>query len=188
MKNLWEVWPHALSPQYCDYIVEKAMRHPSSEANIGLEGELSDINIRKSTIRWLDVQSQDSDIAETVMRFVRRSNRTNFGFDITTMNEIQFTEYTGAPTGGGKYDWHVDIFWENQMPFDRKLSVVIQLSHPNEYTGGEFEFFGIESPGESFKERGSVLVFPSVFNHRVLPVTSGKRLSLVTWIEGPKFR
>jgi PKHD-type hydroxylase len=104
------------------------------------------------------------------------------------MNEIQFTEYYGAEEGGGKYDWHVDIFWDNPMPFDRKLSVTIQLSEPSDYEGGQFEFFGMQSPGEEFRRRGSVLVFPSVFNHRVLPVTAGERLSLVTWVEGPKFR
>jgi PKHD-type hydroxylase len=131
---------------------------------------------------------QDADIAETISRYCRKSNRSNFGYDITEMNEIQFTEYDGAPEGGGKYDWHYDTFWENPMPFDRKLSVVIQLSHPNEYTGGEFEFFGMPSPGLEWKERGSILIFPSFFFHRVLPVTSGKRTSLVSWIEGPKWR
>lgn len=193
MKNLWEIWPGALTPEYCDYIVSKAMMHRAVDAKVGLppvEGADSDTNhdVRRSTIRWLDVQGANADIAETLMRFVKRSNRTNFGFDINWMNEIQFTEYEGSPDNGGKYDWHFDVFWENPQPFDRKLSIVIQLSDESEYTGGEFQFFGIENVGPNFKQKGSVLVFPSFFHHRVLPVTSGKRLSLVSWVEGPKFR
>jgi PKHD-type hydroxylase len=120
------------------------------------------------------------------MRFVKSSNRTNFGFDIDWMNEIQFTEYHGDTNG--KYDWHHDVFWDNPAPFDRKLSIVVQLSNPDEYTGGQFEFFGCPNPGVDFMRRGSVLIFPSFFMHRVLPVTSGVRHSLVSWIEGPKFR
>jgi PKHD-type hydroxylase len=194
MKNLWEIWPGAISSEYCEYICAQASLHEAIDAKVGLskvdggiESE-SNHHVRRSTIRWLDVQHKNADIAETLMRFVKRSNRSNFGFDINWMNEIQFTEYHGSPNEGGKYDWHYDTFWENPQPFDRKLSIVVQLSDPSEYTGGEFQFFGVEQVGQNFKQKGSVLVFPSFFHHRVLPVVSGRRLSLVSWVEGPKFR
>lgn len=187
MKNLWEIWPGALSGDYCDYIINKAQQRPAVDATVGFDPEgPPQPNHRTSTIRWLDVLNADADVAEALMRFVRRSNRTNFGFDITTMNEIQFTEYFGS--NGGHYDWHHDVFWENLDPYDRKLSVVVQLSNPEDYEGGAFEFFGMPSPGVEWQQRGSVLVFPSFFHHRVSPVTSGHRISLVSWIEGPKFR
>jgi PKHD-type hydroxylase len=72
----------------------------------------------------------------------------------------------------------------------RKLSMTIQLSEPNEYEGGEFEIdpeFGVLDQAV-IKQRGTVLVFPSFLRHRVAPVTSGIRRSLVCWAEGPKFR
>jgi PKHD-type hydroxylase len=187
MKNLWEVWTSAISEQYCDYIIEKATKHPVIDATIGFDNSnFEDHGYRSSSIRWLDVLGQDSDIAETLMRFVRRSNRNNFGFNIGTMNEIQYTEYHAS--SGGKYDWHHDVFWENDMPYDRKLSVVIQLSNPSDYNGAQFEFFGMPSPTpEQWSPRGSVLIFPSFFFHKVNPITSGTRISLVSWIEGPKW-
>lgn len=186
MKNLWELWPSGLSPEYCDYIIDRAMQHPEATATVGFEASAPpQLSYRTSTIRWLDVENANADIAETLMRFVRRSNRNNFGFDITRMNEIQFTEYHGVENG--KYDWHQDNHWENVMPFDRKLSIVVQLSEPSDYVGGEFEFFDCQNP-LTFAPRGSVLVFPSFFTHRVLPVTSGTRYSLVSWVEGPKWR
>jgi PKHD-type hydroxylase len=135
----------------------------------------------------MDVLGGDSEIAEMLLSYIRKSNRTNFGFDITSMNEIQYTEYHAE--AGGKYGWHHDVFWENTMPFDRKLSIVVQLSDPKDYEGGEFEFFGMPSPNTNdWKPRGSLLIFPSFFQHRVLPITRGTRISLVSWIEGPKWR
>lgn len=187
MKNLWEVWPGAIAPEYCDYIIAKGKERPAKEATVGFDPTVAPTkNYRSSTIRWMDVDGANADIAAYLMKFIKRSNRTNFGFDITEMNEIQFTEYHGTSTG--KYDWHHDVFFENPMPYDRKLSIVVQLSDPADYEGGDFEFHGLQSPGDAFKQRGSVLVFPSFFLHRVLPVTAGERNSLVSWIEGPKWR
>ena len=54
------------------------------------------------------------------------------------------------------------------MPFDRKLSVVIQLSDRESYEGGEFEFSTVAHPGAVFEPRGSILLFPSFLQHRVL--------------------
>jgi PKHD-type hydroxylase len=187
MINHWELWPNAVPSDFCDYIINKAKAKTAMDAVIGMDPLAPPTEKhRSSTVRWLDVQGDDKDIALFIMNYVNRSNRNNFGFDITFMNEIQFTEYHGDKTG--KYDWHHDVFWENTAPYDRKLSVVIQLSDPKDYYGGEFEFFGVAQPPESFKERGSLLIFPSFFMHRVKPVTWGQRNSLVTWVEGPKFR
>lgn len=186
MNNQWELWPEGLTEEYCDYLIECSKKHPEQAATIGFDaGAPAQLSYRSSTIRWLDTYGANQDIAESLMRFVRRSNRNNFGFDIQHMNEIQFTEYYGSDNG--KYDWHHDVHWENPAPFDRKLSIVVQLSRPDEYEGGDFEFFDLPKP-EEFKKRGSVLVFPSFFLHRVLPVTEGVRYSLVSWIEGPKWR
>jgi PKHD-type hydroxylase len=120
------------------------------------------------------------------MSFVQASNRTNFGVEIDAPFDIQFTEYRA--TNQGHYDWHQDVWLESPRPYARKLSVVVQLSSPDDYKGGEFEFFGIQSPTATFASRGSLLVFPSFLQHRVLPVTKGLRRSLVTWIEGPNWR
>ena len=38
------------------------------------------------------------------------------------------------------------------------------------------------------KSKGTMIVFDSRIPHRVTPVTSGQRISLVTWMLGPKLR
>lgn len=186
MRNAWEVWTGGLTAEECDAIVKRGRSYPEQAATIGFDDtKRDDRGYRSSRIRWLDA-TKDQDIVSRLMQFVHASNRTNFGFDLVAPYELQFTEYHG--TASGHYDWHQDVWLESPAPFARKLSVVIQLSDPAEYEGGDFEFFGLQAPGAAFAPRGSVLVFPSFLQHRVLPVSKGLRRSLVTWVEGPKWR
>jgi len=186
MKNIWEVWTSALSPQECDAIIAKAETYPAKTATVGFEADNRvDPKLRESSVRWFP-PAQEPELVHRIMGFVKSSNRTNFGFDITEPFEIQFTEYHGSQHG--KYDWHHDVRITGTQPYDRKLSVVIQLSAREDYEGGEFEFSTAPHPGAIFEPRGSLLIFPSFLQHRVLPVTKGIRHSLVTWIEGPQWR
>jgi len=186
MKNVWEAWGSGLSEAECRDILVRASVYPEEEATVGFSDTLrSDHAYRTSSIRWLDA-IQEQALVERIMRFVHASNRTNFGFDIVAPVELQFTEY--RETNMGHYDWHHDVWLESSRPFSRKLSVVVQLSSPDEYQGGEFEFFGLQNPGATFLPQGSILIFPSFLQHRVLPVTKGLRRSLVTWVEGPNWR
>ncbi len=186
MKNAWEVWTGALTDAECDAIVQRAGLYPEADATVGFsEGKRSDLSYRTSSIRWLD-PDREADIVSRIMSFVRRSNRTNFGVDIVAPFDIQFTEYRAA--NNGHYDWHQDVWLESPRPYDRKLSVVVQLSPPEDYTGGEFAFFGLQNPEATFAPRGSLLIFPSYLQHCVHPVKQGTRRSLVTWVEGPCWR
>lgn len=186
MKNVWEVWTSALTGDECDAIEKRAANYSEASATVGFsDGQRSNLKHRTSTIRWLNV-AKEKDIVARIMHFVHASNRTNFGVDIDAPFDLQFTEYRA--TNKGHYDWHQDVWLESPRPYDRKLSVVVQLSKPEEYEGGEFEFFGLQNPAEQFAPRGSLLVFPSFLQHRVLPVTKGLRHSLVSWVEGPRWR
>jgi hypothetical protein len=75
-----------------------------------------------------------------------------------------------------KYDTHIDDFGHRAF---RRLSISILLT--DDFTGGEFEFFGEEKIS---LKRNQAIIFPSswMYPHRVLPITSGIRRSIVTWI------
>lgn len=186
MNNIWEVWTSALQPDECDRIIERGLGYEPRTATVGFAKDVRhDDAYRSSVVRWLDIGAEQAIVAR-LMSFVTSSNRTNFGVDIVAPFDLQFTEYHG--TSHGKYDWHQDIWLESNRPYDRKLSLVVQLSDPADYEGGGFEFFGLQHPGAAFAPRGSVLIFPSWLQHRVLPVTGGLRRSLVSWVEGPRWR
>lgn len=188
MNKLFHVFPAALSSSKCDELIQRGLQLPSQSASIGFDQDHVDNSYRVSTIRWF-YAPENKDIVDILMQHAVSANRDMFGFDISMgAHELQFTEYHGK--SNGKYDWHHDVWWENSRAHDRKLSVVIQLSDPSSYEGGNFEFRMAHDSNQlaPFKTRGSVIVFPSFFEHRVTPVTSGTRYSLVTWVDGPKFR
>src|SRR5690606_20221807 len=138
---------------------KRAESYNEQDATIGFSGNLrSDLGYRTSTVRWLDA-AREKDIVSRIMDFVRPSNRTNFGVESDAPYELQFTEYRA--TNKWHYDWHQDVWLESPRPYARKLSVVVQLSQAQDYKGGEFEFFGLANPGETFLPRGSLLIFPS---------------------------
>ena len=75
--------------------------------------------------------------------------------------------------------------------------MTISLVDGSMYEGGDLEFDLRDGKGEKtsnvrackeIRPRGSIVVFPSFLLHRVKPVTSGVRYSLVVWSSGEPFR
>ncbi|MCG6873317.1 MAG: 2OG-Fe(II) oxygenase [Gammaproteobacteria bacterium] len=75
----------------------------------------------------------------------------------------------------------------------RKVSVVIYLSgvageDPAPFSGGELVLYGLlDRPGWELRgmhvppRRGALVAFPSDTRHQVLPVTAGRRCTIVSW-------
>jgi PKHD-type hydroxylase len=193
MNQWWQYWKANLSKKDCEQVKNLAMSYPVKDGEIGHSANLTikDSSIRKSKIRWLPRFSQEfySLFGHMELLF-HQSNKDAFGFDLKLFHEIQFTEYHAS--GEDKYDWHHDTKWVSPQPYRRKLSMCIQLSDPEDYEGGTFEFHPEDVPErpkpEELLPQGTVLIFPSFLRHRVTTVTKGTRYSLVTWYEGPNFR
>ena len=138
---------------------------------------------RISDISWLDDNPQTSWIYQKIADYAKIANKEMWNFDIWDFHDsLQYTTYYGD---GGHYDWHADL---GPGISNRKLSVVLQLSDPKDYVGGELQMNtggGITSVA---KEYGSLCFFPSFVLHRVTPLTSGTRTSLVTWLCGANLR
>jgi len=184
VRDNWQLFRSAIPKQTCESMIKRFLSLESTDGKIFGDNQL-DKSYRESKIRWV---YNDFETQQMLLRFVNEANATAFNVDIQQeMFEMQFSEYHSSYKG--KYDWHHDVNWENTKNFDRKLSVVVQLSDPDNYQGGLFQFNEIETPKEEdWKNQGSVLVFPSYFTHRVTEVTEGVRYSLVSWVRGPRWR
>ena len=211
LKNYYYYFQSALSPKLCDEIISYGKQHQAEMAVTGgysrQNGKMSkkDINNmqkkRKSDIVWMN----DRWIYKEIHPYIHEANRAaGWNFEWDWSESCQFTKY-GV---GQYYGWHCDS-WEEpyNKPDDpqshgkiRKLSVTISLNDPTEYEGGNLEFDfrnqvdwernkkkAIKSCSE-IRPRGSIIVFPSFCWHRVAPVTSGTRYSLVIWNLGYPFR
>jgi PKHD-type hydroxylase len=148
-------------------------------------GEVSPKNVRISDISWIHPSENNVWIFNKLSWILRQLNGQFYRFNITGFNEsIQYTTYYGKQEEGGHYRWHAD----HGQDAPRKLSMVLQLSDLSEYEGGNLEI--LSSQGEVLtvdKKKGFLAMFPSFKTHRVTPVTSGTRKSLVVWATGPAF-
>jgi PKHD-type hydroxylase len=187
MNQIWQYWEGTLSPSYINSILDTSEKYEWSSPGLGFNGETQNNEYRKSKIKWVP-PLENPYIRDMVWNFAMQANKHAFGFDLSFINDIQYTEYHSVDQG--KYDWHQDTFWANPTCFDRKISVVIQLDDPEDYDGGDFLIDPAHPQPDpiAIKRKGSVIVFPSFINHCVTPVTRGRRRSLVSWVEGPKFR
>jgi len=180
MRELYQVWSSILTKTEINAIINTALSQPEHHATIFASPEVT-ANVRISSIRWLSNQW----VSDLLWKYVRRANHDAFNIDVDNNAEMQFTEYHAK--NGGHYDWHQDVHWNGQSNTDRKLSVTVQLSDANDYEGGNFEFDEVKTNAD-FRSKGTVLVFPSYLRHRVLPVISGTRRSLVAWFFGPRWK
>jgi len=139
--------------------------------------------VRKSQIKWLPYDNSTEWIVDKLMEQIIEANNI-WKFDISSIvDNIQYTEYDG---NGGHYDWHMDV-GPNGISH-RKISAVVQLSEPSEYEGGKLQIKN--GPGELDvpQGKGTVVIFPSFLLHRVTPLISGNRKSLVFWVGGGHYK
>ena len=167
-------------------------------------------NIRNSQNAWI---SSEHWIAGFLWHYVNKANRDNFLYDLTHIDaeNLQYTKY-----GEGQYyNWHNDAgvaqyykpsfnkssgestndehnhldFLRRNSEMVRKLSFSLQLSHPDDYEGGNVEL--INEAGKNYiapRQRGAMILFDSRTQHRVNKVTKGERKSIVGWVLGPRWK
>ena len=175
-------WENAFNSDELDYL-QRIASSATQDGLVGLDKGNSNGDIRRSQVRWIDVTAEHKWIYDKLAFVVAELNSQFFHFDITGFGEaLQLTNYNGAQQG--TYKWHQDAGGK----ISRKLSLVLQLSDPSEYEGGNLQFFRGDDPVSVPKKRGFIVVFPSWLMHQVTPVTQGTRQSLVSWITGPSFR
>jgi len=174
--------------------------------------------IRSCKTSWINPDSKfNNELVNMVSGLIQTVALQNYGFDFHRCEPLQYTHYTYSEDKDIKdhYDWHIDShLLARPTPFDRKVSVSIQLSDSDDYTGCDLTFPGWdnmfesalekdESIGQSFvdgseiktskakeilRQKGTAIFFPSMFSHRVTPIESGERYALVCWLQGPKYR
>ena len=208
ISNHYWYFKSAIPPKICDDIIKHGLSQAETMARTGDYGdkELSKDEIkdmkrkRNSDLVWLN----DTWIYKEIHPYLIEANKNaGWNFQWDRSEACQFTKYKLNQY----YDWHCDSW---NKPYDkpdtpehgkiRKLSMTCQLTDGSEYKGGELEFdfrnYDPHMRDESkhlvkVKEilpKGSIVVFPSHVWHRVKPVTSGTRYSLVVWSIGDPFK
>ena len=146
--------------------------------------EKIDLSLRKSTVAFIEPGDEGFEwFTHRMAQIAIQTNYQRYNFDLMGIYEpIQIAEYTT----GDFFDWHLDF--SNESASNRKLSISIQLSAPEEYEGGDLQFMVNNKHVNAPRTRGTVIIFPSFIQHRVTPITKGSRKSVVGWITGAPFK
>ena len=159
------------------------------------ETNVLDDSVRTSEVTALSPRQFDW-VYERMRAHLTLANEDKWGYgQLGEMEDIQIARYHSDR--GGHYSWHPDASFANQYASasagaaagstqqrfkgqNRLLSASVQLSLPEHYTGGDLQV----GSQNATRELGAVVVFPSYQLHRVYPVLSGERYSLVVWLHG----
>ena len=195
LKHNYYYFKKAVPIKTCKKILKAGRKKLMEEATVDVRE--TDKTRRNCKVAWIS----DQWLYDIINPFIHTANKEagwNFQWD---WNETsQFTIYGK----GDYYGWHVDqkleAFKHRNKNIDgktRKLSLTLQLTDKSKYTGGDFQFIWIENKKkdlldvitvEDAKDIGTVIVFPSFIHHQILPITKGKRESLVNWSLGKTFQ
>ena len=137
--------------------------------------------IRDANVIWLDY----NDIqwaCEKMWSSVVSTNEDVDGWNLDVRGFGEQLQYTLYDKNGSYYGIHRDIGPGHQH---RKISLSLQLSNSDDYDGGDVMIDNVIVPN---RNKGDLIMFPSIIPHQVLPIKSGTRKSLVIWLSGPKLR
>ena len=176
------------TPDRCQYLIDMAIKKGFNKGSVGKTRRV-DTRVRSSKVCFLNNQYL-FDIINTYLPTANKDALWNYHHE--RIEDLQLTRYEK----GDHYSWHVD---STLNPYSnpkkpnfygkvRKISLIIPLSDPQTYKGGNFQFwFGKTTTIKAGRKQGSFLFFPSYLYHRVTPITEGIRYSLVAWICGNPF-
>lgn len=187
----------AFSADFCQRIIELGEATKTMDAAVAHDPSNS---VRNSTVAWLRRTDESAWLYEAMDQTVHETNQRLWNWQLSMAESMQYTHY-GA---GQHYGWHAD---QRRKPYPdddkrwpgllRKLSVTVCLANSEDYEGGDFMIEVLETPPDApdkrlktlreVRQMGAMLIFPSHLYHQVMPVTSGRRRSLVAWYVGPPF-
>lgn len=82
------------------------------------------------------------------------------------------------------FNWHNDTLYKYREQI-RKLTTILFLSEKDDFEGGDLLIKDLDSKIYTVDQKpGTLIVFPSVLNHVVKPITSGVRYTVVSWSFG----
>ncbi|RKQ51781.1 PKHD-type hydroxylase [Roseivirga pacifica] len=123
---------------------------------------------------------QAQQIAQIVSQAISRNKRIQSAI----LPKVILPPLVSLYEPGMHYGTHVDSpLMGTQFTIRTDVGMTLFLSPPESYEGGELEVI-TEAGIKLFKPAaGSAVIYPTTRLHQVLPVTNGKRMAVVTWMQ-----
>ena len=184
LDNYIHVFNDAISSDFCDEIIEEYDDPEDWKPGTINDYEVNDY--RKCEVVYL---SQD-EILEKNLKTRKKIDERLFNIitdhlkkyleNYDSLGYVQIKEDTGYMLLRYKTGDYVKKHVDTSSEQHRTLSCSLILN--DDYDGGEMSFFDGEVKPDL--KRGDLVIFPSSFTypHEVLPVKSGTRYSIITWV------
>ena len=170
------------SDEEINKIIEIGESLDKEEARIG-KNELVK-KYRDSNIAWMEYSDNTKFIYDKIEQAIIEANNALYKMILSHIEDkIQYTIYSSK--SNQHYNWHLDYGGGNASK--RKITCVVQLTGPDDYSGGDFLIKTGSNVTFLPKEKGTCIVFPSFILHKVCPVRTGTSKSIVLWSGGTHF-
>ena len=166
-------------------LIKDILRNKEDTLTKGNINDASGLTKRNSSVSWI----KDRTICQRVFSVIKDKAGDFSNLHLDNIEPLQYSEYDTSQ----EYGWHQDL---NNKPYEdgriRKISFSIFLN--SNFEGGEFD---LEIHGPDAKPRyvsiwkrhsENCVIFNSDMWHRVRPVKSGVRESIVGWLLGPAIK
>ena len=171
------VIPQLLSKDQVRMIATKLFSIPFADG--AMSGGVLGSEIKKNT-QVPPNSPEYRELAELVMAAMRQ----NEAFNLNAMPRRILSPIFNSYKQGERYDRHIDAALMGPYPGMRTdLSITIFLNAPEAYKGGELVLESTFGEHEFKLKPGDAVLYPTHYMHRVNPITKGRRLAAVTWIE-----
>ena len=183
------VTPNYFPTKWCDDVNNWMLKNVEADTNFGTKG------IRKCTVRMLKPNMKPfNGVFSSLIGYVKSNHpKLDVDIDYKIDGPIQHITYNQGDNVG----WHDDTMTfssamssplYSDLKTDRKLSMTVMLSDPNDYQGGKFVFDPAIKLPCSVEGKGTVALFTSFSKHMVEEITSGTRNILFIFLTGPNWR
>ena len=177
----------AISSELCDKIVT-TMRKKGLVPGLVWDGSKFIVDEGYRVVDTADILESDvPELYDALQQLALELNEV-FKFNIYgVFDDAIFMEYRQANVnhGDGFFNWHTDS--GDGYTSLRKFSIVIGLTEPHEYDGGELLVQSGSQKRSIRLHKGECAAFPAYISHCVTPVARGVRNSIVVFIVGPRF-
>ena len=166
-------------------LIKEILRNKENTLTKGNINDASGLTKRNSSVSWI----KDRTLCQRVFSVIKDRTADFSNLYLDNIEPLQYSEYDASQ----EYGWHQDL---NNKPYEdgriRKISFSIFLN--SNFEGGEFD---LEIHGPDAKPRyisewkrsnENCVIFNSDMWHRVRPVKSGVRKSIVGWLLGSAIR
>lgn len=181
MSFTYIIEPNFLTKEECDEILNFSLKEltlkPSGIINTYVNGDIN-TNIRKSNQVFFPYYTKFTFLLEKMSKLLNKHIVVQ-GFNLDLEHsQFQFTKYQTDDY----FNWHTDADGGKIKDYDRYCSVVIQLN--DKYDEGDLQIKNNKNEILTIEKGiGNLILFLSNIEHRVLPIKSGIRYTLVNWVK-----